>query len=322
MAFLALTLGLATETLAQMSVLHSFGSVANDGVGDANDPPDLHLGSTLVLSGSTLYGVTTYGGVYHKGIIFRVNTDGSGYQILHDFRSVSDDGAVAFGSLALSGSRLYGTTSSGGVYNNGIIFRVNTDGSGYNVLYNFGGTTDDGGSPCGSLALSGSTLYGATTFGGTHGNGTIFLISTDGSGYKILYNFGSIAYDGTFPWATLTLSGSVLYGTTSTGGSYALTVGGGGTIFSINTDGSGYQTLYNFGSAVDVIDGGSPWGALTLSGSMLYGTTGQGGSGGVAGTAGHGTIFRISTDGSGYEILHNFGTATGYSDGTTALWAP
>ena len=50
-----------------------------------------------------------------------------------------------------------------------------------------------------------------------------------------------------------------------------MTTGGGtsnvGTIFSINTDGSGYQNLASF----NVTDGKYPVDGLTLSGSTLYG---------------------------------------------------
>ena len=56
----------------------------------------------------------------------------------------------------------------------------------------------------GDLALAGSTLYGATSHGGSsyrstnRGNGVVFKINTDGSGYTVLKNFtGS---DGVEPW--------------------------------------------------------------------------------------------------------------------------
>ena len=92
-----------------------------------------------------------------------------------------------------------------------------------------------------SLTLVGSTLYGTTENGGAYGDGTIFSIHTDGTGYQVLYSFGATPTDGEDPVAGLTLDGSTLFGTTNTGGS-----AGGGTVFSINADGTGYQVVDSF----------------------------------------------------------------------------
>ena len=65
--------------------------------------------------------------------------------------------------------------------------------------------------------------------------------STDN--FSVLYSFGSVANDGAYPLGSLTLSGSTFYGMTSGIGDYA---DGSGTIFRINTDGTGYQVLHSF----------------------------------------------------------------------------
>jgi uncharacterized repeat protein (TIGR03803 family) len=83
-------------------------------------------------------------------------------------------------------------------------------------------TNSDGSSPI-SLILSGNTLYGTASYGGTAGNGTVFALSTDGTRFKILHTFtasytnGRGFYtntDGATPTAGLILSGDALYGTT------------------------------------------------------------------------------------------------------------
>src|SRR5262249_723507 len=55
---------------------------------------------------------------------------------------------------------------------------------------------------------------------------------------------------------------------------YGVTVGGGpwsyGTVFSVNTDGTGFSTLYSFRGGSD---GGNPVGGLCLMGDALYGAT-------------------------------------------------
>jgi uncharacterized repeat protein (TIGR03803 family) len=57
----------------------------------------------------------------------------------------------------------------------------------YTVLHNFNDTL--GANSYASLMLSGGTLYGMTSSGGTRGAGCIFSMDTDGSGYSDLFNF-------------------------------------------------------------------------------------------------------------------------------------
>jgi uncharacterized repeat protein (TIGR03803 family) len=183
----------------------------------------------------------------------------------------------------LAGSTLYGTTSQGGSSDNGVVFKVNTDGSGYAVLKSF--TGGDGRDPEADLVLAGSTLYGTTVDGGSSGNGVVFKINTDGSDYEVLKSFTGL--DGELPWAGLALSGMNLYGVTQYGGIYQH--GGSndwGTVFKINTDGSGFSVLKDFASG----DGANPWADLMLSGTTLYGTTRFGGD------FGQGVVFTVSLD--------------------------
>jgi uncharacterized repeat protein (TIGR03803 family) len=195
----------------------------------------------------------------------------------------------------LSGSTLYGTTTSGGT-SNGTVFKLNTDGTGYTVLYNFPASYY-GPSPRAPLMLSGSTLYGTTYGGGSSDYGAVFKLNTDGTGYTVLKSF-AYSTDGRNPQAGLTVSGGTLYGTSENGGS-----SGGGTVFRLNTDGTGYTVLHNF---VGPTDGNAPLGGLALSGSMLYGTASEYGS------SLQGTVFKLNTNGTGYTVLHGFGV---YGDG-------
>jgi uncharacterized repeat protein (TIGR03803 family) len=74
-------------------------------------------------------------------------------------------------------------------------------------------------------------------------------------------------------------------------------------VFKVNTDGTGFTTLYIFSGGND---GAVPAGGLVLSGNTLYGTT-EGGS------AGSGTAFEVNTDGTGFATLWSF---SGGSDGS------
>jgi uncharacterized repeat protein (TIGR03803 family) len=138
--------------------------------------------------------------------------------------------------LILAGDTLYGTTYGGGANGNGTAFAINTDGTGFATLHNFGGlvqnTNADGANLFAGLILSGGTLYGAAYGGGASGNGTVFAINTNGTGFTLLHSFGALINDtnsdGANPFGGLTISGNALYGTTYTGGS-----DGNGTLFSL-----------------------------------------------------------------------------------------
>jgi uncharacterized repeat protein (TIGR03803 family) len=224
--------------------------------------------------------------------LFIIKIGNAQYTNLLNFNGIN--GRWPQASLTLSGNVLYGMTQWGGTNQQGNVFSINSDGSGFIDLFDFNGT--NGKDPMGSLTLSGNVLYGMTKEGGANGFGTIFSINTNGSGYTNLMNFDSI--NGSFPYGDLTISNSVLYGMTHAGGAY-----NNGTIFSINTDGSGYIKLLDFNG----INGSVPYGSLTLSGNVLYGTTNRGGP---SYPYGAGNFFSINTDGTGFVDLFDFNSNT------------
>ncbi len=109
---------------------------------------------TLASDGTRLYGYAN-GGPYNYGVVFSVNTDGSEYTKIKDFET-TNDGYDPQGALVVSGVKSYGFTSGGGLYNKGVIYSINNDGSGYQVIHNFNG--EDGSMPVGSLVLQNDTL--------------------------------------------------------------------------------------------------------------------------------------------------------------------
>ena len=143
----------------------------------------------LILSGAKLYGMTYDGGINDWGNIFRIDSNGSGYKDLWDFNQnpADSNGANPTGSLILSGGQLYGMTAFGGINDDGNIFRIDTNGSGYKDLWDFHAAFDSNGAGSyGSLLLLGGKLYGMTNYGGINGEGNIFRINTNGNGYKDL----------------------------------------------------------------------------------------------------------------------------------------
>ena len=146
-----------------------------------------NLSGGVVLSADVLYGVTLTN-------VFKLNTDGSGYQVLHTFNGTGD-GRKPLAGLVLGGSLLFGTTDYGGVSNAGTVFRIDTNGAGYCVIHEFLGGTN-GLSPAAELALSDTTLYGTTCGGGQLLGGTVFRIETNGSGFKVLKHFDPASWGG------------------------------------------------------------------------------------------------------------------------------
>jgi uncharacterized repeat protein (TIGR03803 family) len=89
----------------------------------------------------------------------------------------------------------------------------------------------EGQNPLGPLVLAGTTLYGTASGGGTWGGGTVFSLSTDGTGFTMLHSFAG-GNDGAQPTGALALSRDTIYGVTVAGG-YA-PYGGNGTVFSLS----------------------------------------------------------------------------------------
>ncbi|MFC1785695.1 choice-of-anchor tandem repeat GloVer-containing protein, partial [Candidatus Neomarinimicrobiota bacterium] len=120
-----------TPINAQYTVLYEF----QDGRGGSS------LGH-LVVDGTIMYGMQP-GGDHNKGVVFKIDIDGTDYTPLHHFTGSSTDGAnPSSASLVLDGTTLYGTAQSGGNPGGGVIFKINTDGSGYSNIYNFGYSPD------------------------------------------------------------------------------------------------------------------------------------------------------------------------------------
>src|SRR5437773_895048 len=275
---------LAGRVTAQtFTVLHSFTG------GDGTFP---YAG--LVLSGNTLYGTTALGGGSDGGTVFALKTDGTGFTTLYSFTGRGDGVALEAG-LVLSGDTLYGTATGGGSSGVGTVFAINTDGTGFTTLHSFTGGSDGRSQPAG-LILSDNFLYGTAQKGGSSGSGTVFKVNIDATGFTTLHSFlardtnSGADSDGGEPFAGLILSGYTLYGTASDGGSSGI-----GTVFAVNTDGTGFTTLHSFAGPGD---GANPEAGLILSGSTLYGTAPSGGSAG--------TVFAVNTDGTGFTNLHSF----------------
>ena len=259
--------------------LHSFTALSAPFGGTNSDGANPAGGLIYISGNNTLYGTAQDGGTNGNGTVFAINIFGTGFTVLHTFTAnksgTNSDGTTPLGELIASANdTLYGTAGGGGSGGDGTVFALNPDGTGFTNLYNFSAyspvyiNNSDGANPDAGLVLSGNMLYGTTHSGGTNNAGTVFAVATNGTGFTVLHAFTGNS-DGANPYAGLVLSGSTLFGTAGNGGnSYD------GTVFAVNTNGTGFSTPHTFTGPPP--DGYSPHAGLISSGNTLYGTANGG----------------------------------------------
>jgi len=274
----AATIIVGEEAQAQFRILRTF------------DQHDFPVGKPLII-GSQLYG--TFGQNDNgTGVdtLFRMNFDGTGYEVLHTFEQDQweEFGFGPSGELAFDGSRIYGANFRGGNQGGGTLYSYDLATQQVQTVHQF--TAADDAPPGIGVAIEGSKLYGVA-------ENTVFRIETDGSSFEPLRTF-SFAGDGV-GINNLVVSNGYVYGTL-----YNSTQND-GSIFSMRTDGADYKTLHEFHKSEPPMGSFPEFAPLFLDGTTLYGTT--------LGYPGDdwGSAFKIEIDGSGYENLHQFGLVDG-----------
>jgi uncharacterized repeat protein (TIGR03803 family) len=200
---------------------------------------------------------------------------------------------------------LYGTTTEGGAYGHGMVFKLapNSDGSWTESnLHDFMGGTDGGYPDHGKLIIDATgNLYGVTAGWQTGAsNGSVFELTpnTDGTWiYSVLHSFSG-GEDGAVAQGTLTFdqAGS-LYGTTLQGGA-----SGFGTVFKLTRGSDGTWTKSVVHQFQGGMDGSGPFAGVVFDAAgNLYGTTDAGGVGlcSDGNGTGCGTVFKLSRKANG-----------------------
>jgi uncharacterized repeat protein (TIGR03803 family) len=275
----------------------------------------------VVRRDGVLYGVTFVGGNPNGnggvgwGTIFKLAPGKSGYSetVLYRFLGGTDawepNGPIV---IDRSGS-IIGSSGFGGSRNDGAVFKLTPNGSGYteSIVYSFPGGAG------GQLPQAGVTIdrhgsiYGTTMYGGSSegycyyggGCGTVFKLTPGSSGYseRLIYSFHGA--DGNLPDGAVSVDERTgdLYGTTYWGGAK-----GEGVLFKLARHGSAYSesVLHSFtGNGDGFLPEGKP---LLEPDGTIYGTAALGG-GGCHGI-GCGTVFKLSLSSSGYafRVLFDF----------------
>jgi uncharacterized repeat protein (TIGR03803 family) len=231
--------------------------------------------AALILGGGTLYGTSLSGGSNGWGTVFRIDTNGGNFAVIHHFTN-NPDGASPRSRLLLLDGTLFGTTSGGGTNGAGTIFRMNTNGADFSVIGNCSATPGPA-VPFAGLTAFSNVLYGVSTAGGADNAGSVFRLGTNGAGFSIIHSFTN--FEGLSPQGTPVVVNGVLYGNTISRGT-----GFSGTVFRVETNGANFTVLQNF---TNTQTGANPKGMLSLDGTTIFGIAN--GSGPSSG----GTLFRL-----------------------------
>jgi uncharacterized repeat protein (TIGR03803 family) len=211
--------------------------------------------------------------------------------VLHRFNCTSE-GRQPYGRLVqASNGLLYGTTSEGAAGEEGTVYRLKTNGSGFRTLAEFANANAGCQPKAGLIQASNGNLYGAAEDCGNYGAGALYSVTLKGA-ITAIYQFDNDGYarDGKNSTAEL-LQGPYgeLYGTARIGGLPVEDPDRSGTVFRVGLKGTKFKLLHTF---MQVPDGSRPSTGLTLGpDGNLYGVTPVGGSDPWPGM---GTVYRLT----------------------------
>jgi len=228
-------------------------------------------------------------------------------------------------SMASDGAgNFWGTTTGGGAYGYGTIFKVNAAAGIVTDVIDFTGTggSNRGNSAYGGLVSDGSgNFWGTTEFGGMNQSGTVFKVNAATGILTTLVDLTNSGGGGIRPLGTLVSDGSGnFWGTTVNGGAV-----GNGTIFKVKAATGILTTVLSFTGTSGSDLGSSPCSGLVSDGTgNLWGTTATGG------TSSNGTIYKVNVATGGLTTVYSFPGMPGYqgtvplgglvSDGAGNLW--
>ncbi len=209
---------------------------------------------------------------------------------LYTFTNAPNSGEYPYWPLVQAADgNFYGTTTYGGIYGGGTVFRLTTNGT---VTFPVSFSGSNGANPLAGLTAGrDGNLYGTTAAG------TVFRMTTNGVLSTLAYFNG---VNGNEPAGALAQGqDGNFYGTTIYGGAF-----GYGNVFKMTPDGV-LTNLVSF----NVVNGATPWGGLMQGADgYLYGRTT------TNSTGGEGTVFRTTTNGA-LTTLASLGANAGFSYG-------
>lgn len=227
-------------------------------------------GSVIEANDGKLYGMTSRGGLYNWGVIFRYDPSTQTFKKLYDFDDTNGGGPLG-NLIQASDGKLYGVTNTGGVNDYGVIFQFDITSNTYVKKFDFEWATAGGNALGNLIEAKNGKLYGLASSGGKDNGGVLFEYDPASSTYSVKIELNGLS-DGGIPYGSLIEApDGNLYGLTTTGGANNR-----GVLFQYAPSTGSYTVKFDFdGSA----RGGNPQSSLTLGANgKLYGTAEYGGA--------------------------------------------
>lgn len=261
------------------------------------------LTRVIVGPDGSLYGTTANGGSANVGVVFNLRpppvpckTTSCPWKetVLYTFQGSTDGAEPTFGDLVFDGAgNIYGTTPHGGQGDNGTVYKLTRSNGGWTetVLYRFQGGSRDGAIPYAGLVFDqAGNLWGATGYGGSYNDGTIYQLVPAGGGWteNVVYDFHGGA-EGANPYGGLIFD--------QFGNLYGATFGSNGTpveVYELSPFAGSwtYNALHSFNTNQGVL------GALAMDADgSLYGTM----------YSGVPEVFRLTPSNGGWTLTGSWG---------------
>lgn len=268
-----------------------------------------------------IYGAAKIGGSHGGGTLFRMQTTGSNFTVLHHFGSGTDAAYPYAAPVTLpSTGVLYGMTYLGGTANTGALYSYDPATGSYGLRHSF---LAPGTKPFGGLTAVGDWLYGMTSdHRSTTDHGSIFRYRPSDDTFQTVHQFAGGSAGG-YPYDSLVWDGdNHLFGTTLgfyPFGGETTPLADQGVVFSLTVDAGAFTVLHDFTQVQG--DGAKPNSAMLLApDGWLYGISHGTEIWGGAGYE-YGTLYRLHPDGSDFEVLHTFDSmADGNVPMRSLLW--
>ena len=235
--------------------------------------------SIFTYAQTALWGVTSAGGHFNGGTIFKTDGSGKNYSLKKSMFQYAGEYAKS-SLLQASNGKIYGMTSSCCVFGAyGIFFQYDPVTKEYDKLIDFNDTINGSDPEGGLIQGSDGKLYGMTCKGGVGNWGVIFQYDPASAVFKKLHDFDD--KNGSYPQGNLVQAADgMFYGLTNTGGANDF-----GVLFQFDPVTSTYTKKIDF---TGELNGNNPLGSLIQTkNGKLYGLTSGGGK------SGYGSLFEF-----------------------------
>ncbi len=258
-----------------------------------------------------LWGLANLGGLYNKGVLYKINGDGTGYTNHYNFNDTLGRYPQYKLMFNYNNNKFYGVCPAGGqLGDNGVLFSFDTLTNTYSDIHDFNTLDSSGRNPCSSLIqLNNGLLYGlaAQTSSGSQA-GLLYNFNTTNSAYTKLVDFDTNYIQSPLGGDLLEFGTNKLYGLL--GNDTIHTDHGSGGIFRFDVATSTYTELYHFDFYHGTVPQGN--GLIHATNNILYGMTYGGGDTTNNFTQGYGVIFSFDTTTNTVTNLMNFTGTNGH----------